>query len=194
VKPSPMPRRRSSLRTGGPPKRKKRMARRAAGLRARSVKPGLRAVIRAAKDSVEARSGGLCEACGMRRARDWHHRKNKSQGGLWSPENGLHVCRPCHRWIGRERLAARARGWAVWRKEDPAEVAVWRRQDAWVWLTPAGGLAEIKDFTGSTDQQCPSVARGLRCALGELHDGDHECGLVFWPVTDEERQAWRITV
>jgi hypothetical protein len=30
---------------------------------------------------------------------------------------------------------------------------------------------------------------GLRCALDVLHDGDHECGLVLWPHTSEERAS-----
>jgi hypothetical protein len=199
VKPSPMPRRRSSMRPGGPPKRKKRMARRVAGLRARSVKPGLRAVERAARTAVYARSGRLCEGpCGARRAVDWHHRLRDGQGGLWAPENGLHVCRSCHRWITEHPTAARARGWHVWSYEDPAEVPVWRRQDAWVWLRPAGGLEEVPYYSGSTAQRCRSELErpgdALRCEIGELHDGDHINGLVRWPVTDEERQAWRITV
>lgn len=52
---------------------------------------------------VYARSGGVCECCGARRAESWSHRVAKSRGGLWSPSNGLHLCgdgtRLCHGWL-----------------------------------------------------------------------------------------------
>lgn len=49
-----------------------------------------------ARRFVYARSGGQCEVrilgvC-LGRATNWHHRINRSQGGLWLPSNGLHVC------------------------------------------------------------------------------------------------------
>ncbi|GAB3429903.1 HNH endonuclease [Actinophytocola sediminis] len=198
MKRSPMSHRRTVLRSGDPLKRRKNLARRSAGLRARATKPGLRAVERAARQAVYARSGRLCEGpCGARRALDWHHRQRDGQGGAWSPQNGMHLCRPCHRWITEHPAEARARGWHVWSHENPADVPVWRRQDAWVRLTPAGGLAEVEDYPGSTDRQCFALISCLddilRCERGELHDGDHINGLVRRPVTDEERMAWRIT-
>lgn len=145
------------------------------------------------KDVVAARSGGLCEACGMRRVADVHHRKNRSQGGTWDPANLLGLCRTCHDWIGGNRAVARARGWAVFRGDDPALTAVLRR-GSWVVLGGDGAVTPILNYPGADWGQCESeVARptggGLRCALGVLHDGDHECGLVRWPHTSEERAS-----
>lgn len=58
---------------------------------------------RLARRIVRARSGGRCEArlpgC-FGRAHTFHHRLRRSQGGPWTPSNGLDVCgdgtRGCH--------------------------------------------------------------------------------------------------
>lgn len=146
---------------------------------------------RAARKAVRARSGGVCEVCGMRRATDFHHRQNASQCGLWTAENGLGVDRLCHIWITENPIGARVRGWTVWSTEVPAEVALWRRGDAWVLLNGNGSITPVLRYTGGP-YQCMSHLdnpRGgaLRCALGVLHDDDHECGLVTWPQTSKEK-------
>jgi len=192
-----MPRRRTGLRPGAPPKRHTRLKRG----RIRARRPVMSPAEKHGKEVAGARSGGLCEVqitglC-LGRAASFHHRKNRSQGGTWSPENLLHTCgdgtRGCHGWITGERALSRPRGWAVWREENPAEVPVWRRDDAWVLLTADGGLVPVLHHAGGpgdceSTQDCPGEP-GLRCGLGELHDGDHECGLVTWPVSSEERAS-----
>lgn len=76
---------------------------------------------------VYRRAGGLCEICGRNTATEWHHRKNRSQGGTWDPSNGLHVCTACHRRVtntnGSKPLYYRL-GWCVSREQDPAQVPV----------------------------------------------------------------------
>lgn len=92
---------------------------------------------------VAERSEGLCEvqtvACAGR-AREWQHRKNRSQRGTWGAENGLHACSRCHQMIHENPHWARSYGWTVWSHEDPAEVPVLRRGD-WVYLDADGGLS-----------------------------------------------------
>lgn len=191
-----MPRSRSALRPGGPLKRNTPLKRKKRLKAGSSVKTGKRVAEKNGKDVVQARSGGLCEACGMRDAADWQHRKNRSQLGSWSPTNGLGVCRPCHDWIhGHSRdggpNAARARGWTVWSHEDPAEVPV-RRRGYWVLLAEDGSITPVIGYTGGPWQCMNHLERDrsaggpLRCGLGVLHDGDHECGLVTWPQTSKE--------
>lgn len=41
---------------------------------------------------VEARSGGVCEACGDRPASDIHHRQYLSRGGTHDVHNLIHLC------------------------------------------------------------------------------------------------------
>lgn len=71
-----------------------------------------------ARRLVYARSGGRCERCG-RRATEWHHRKNRSQGGLWAASNGIHACSECHRWFTGNPDEACDWGWSVRRFGDP---------------------------------------------------------------------------
>lgn len=77
-----------------------------------------------ARKVVAARSGGICEICHGQAATEWHHRKNRSQGGTWAPSNGLHVCHSCHRRVTEADAACYAAGWRVRPWEDPATVAV----------------------------------------------------------------------
>jgi hypothetical protein len=57
-----------------------------------------------------------------------HHRKKRSQGGDWSPENIVAVCghgtTGCHGWIEHNPEAAHATGWHVKPWENPAEIPV----------------------------------------------------------------------
>lgn len=102
------------------------------------------------REIVYARSGGDCEVriegvC-LGRATNWHHRKNKSQGGLWRPSNGLHLCGSgttgCHGWITHEPKLSYVKGWAVRGCDDPRAVAVLvgRR---FVFLTDGGDYEEL---------------------------------------------------
>lgn len=66
---------------------------------------------------VERRSGEWCEVridgeC-TGAAKDWQHRRNRSQGGTWAASNGLHCCRPCHLFIHHHPKLAMDNGWTV---------------------------------------------------------------------------------
>jgi hypothetical protein len=169
----------------------------------RSRRPAMSPAEKHGKDVAGARSGGVCEVqipgvC-LGAAESFHHRLNKGQGGSWSPENLLHTCgdgtRGCHGWITGERIRSRPRGWMVKRNEqvELAEVPVWRRDDAWVLLTADGRLVPVLHHQGGPGDCDGRLERPgqlpLFCGLGELHDGDHESGLITWPYTSEERAS-----
>lgn len=73
---------------------------------------------------VRARSGGVCEHCLGRMATSASHRKPRSQGGEWTPENITDACgdgvRGCHGWLEANPQKAHDLGWRLWRSEDPA--------------------------------------------------------------------------
>lgn len=91
---------------------------------------------------VERRSGGVCEiqvegVC-VGPATDWCHRRARSQGGTWSPQNGLHGCHECHMWTHAHPSTARVNGWAC-KSYDPIDTGVLRRGE-WVVLDEEGGF------------------------------------------------------
>lgn len=103
-----------------------------------------------ARELVYARSGGDCEVripgvC-LGRATNWHHRRNKSQGGLWLPSNGLHLCGSgttgCHGWITHEPSKSYELGWSIRGHQPPADVEVLYRGQL-VRLDDAGGIEFI---------------------------------------------------
>lgn len=75
---------------------------------------------------VRARSRGICERCAKRRACEWHHRRNRSQGGDWSPANGVDLCTPCHAWITEHPAACYVIGWLVPNGASPEQWPVLR--------------------------------------------------------------------
>jgi hypothetical protein len=89
---------------------------------------------RSTRQAVPNRSGGRCEMCG-KPATNMHHRKNRSQGGRWSPANVLHLCGSgttgCHGYFTNHPNVAYLLGVSVRRNQEPADVAV---------RTPAGLL------------------------------------------------------
>lgn len=93
------------------------------------------------RERLWARSGGMCEKCGQAPATNWHHRKNKSQGGRDNLANALALCGSgttgCHGYVTVEREDAFDKGWAVRRAFDPAETPVYRLEQ-WVLLTDDG--------------------------------------------------------
>jgi len=51
----------------------------------------------------------LCEVCGERFAKDWHHVRPLGAGGKLNQEEMLAVCRTCHNWIHANPGEARKR-------------------------------------------------------------------------------------
>jgi hypothetical protein len=97
---------------------------------------------------VYARSGGICERCSQARGAEWQHRKNRSQGGRWSPENGLHLCSPCHRYVHHNVTESQDNGWSVKSCFDPATKPVLIQNGSrWVYLTPDGGYSDGEAVT-----------------------------------------------
>ena len=92
---------------------------------------------------VYGRSNGVCERCDRARGQEWQHRKNRSQGGLWTPENGLHLCSPCHRYVTVNPAESKIHGWTVPRDEEPLAVSVSLARFARrMFLTPDGDYSE----------------------------------------------------
>lgn len=143
-----MPRRRTTLRPGGPLVRKTGLKRKT-GLTRRAIKastPSMSPAEKAAKDTVKARSGGVCEIqvpgrC-TGRARDFSHRIREGQGGPWSPTNGLHACRACHEWTHRWPIAARVKRWAL-KTTDRLDKPVLYR-GAWALLGEDGSVTPTR--------------------------------------------------
>lgn len=136
------------MKRGGPLTRKTPLARGAGLARAgwtRTLRthppqsrPRVTSAERDARAVVWARSGGICEACGHELATDMHHRKNRSQGGQWSPDNLLHLCRREHQMVTVNPGLARGRGWSVLSTDDPARVPAWLAGRGWHYLAADG--------------------------------------------------------
>lgn len=97
----------------------------------------------AAQKVIKARSGGVCEACGVKRAEQIHHRLYKSRGGFGNPANGLHVCGlgnadGCHG-IAHTAIGEQL-GWSIRSGFDPAVVPVFHKAAQWWWRQTDDGL------------------------------------------------------
>lgn len=91
------------------------------------------------KEVVKARSGGMCEICGIRPGQSVHHRRKQSQQGPWSPSNTLHLCgmgdgsdpTACHDKVSNTRGEYYAFGWLVadagQRDKEP-----WKDKPVWL--------------------------------------------------------------
>jgi len=133
------------MRRGGPLKRTA-MLRRGGPLRQRrKVRPGApppEFSEKYGKDTVHARSDGVCERCGLVRAEEWHHRLNRSQGGTWDPANGLHLCRSCHRVVTGSGQDLFDNGWRI-RRDDPrpaSKIPVLHHAWGFILLDSEGGI------------------------------------------------------
>jgi hypothetical protein len=75
-----------------------------------------------------------------------HHRRKRSQGGLWTPGNCVLVCGSgttgCHGWIEHNPVFARAEGFHVQPWVNPLEVSVFWRMSQWVFLDDDGNLID----------------------------------------------------
>lgn len=132
--------RRTALKRVTPLVNTTRLARRAAVVKHRPCKPGAHTGEHRARRLVRARSGGRCEICGEREATQWHHRKNRSQGGRWDVVNGLDLCAWCHGRVTDTRTQYYLLGWCVERDIDPALVPVQLWHGLYL-LTAAGDYA-----------------------------------------------------
>ncbi len=105
-----------------------------------------------ARKLLAVRSGGRCEICGLRPAREAQHRKNRSQGGTWDLSNLLHVCGHgntdgCHGAIHQNPEAAYANGWSVRRSRVPSEMPAWLTTEygrIYVWLHDDGTKSPVE--------------------------------------------------
>lgn len=127
-------------------------------------KPGESAAEATGRRVVKKRSKGICEiqildVCVVD-ATEWHHRRNRSQQGLWLPGNGLHLCWRCHEAVTNTR-GNRARyehfGWVVPSWRDPLLVKVWYRQARWVWLDNDGGPPQDAPSGTRKEGSCPTT-------------------------------------
>lgn len=100
-----------------------------------------------ARRLVAERSGGLCEICALATAREWHHRKNRSQGGRWEAGNGMHLCRADHAYVTEHPAEAARNGWTV-RSFEPCSVPVVRR-GKWVRFDDEGGFEPVEKGTAA---------------------------------------------
>jgi hypothetical protein len=103
---------------------------------------------------VSERNVNTCEGCG-RRGESFAHRVRRSQGGPWTPSNGLRLCGSgttgCHGRSGHEPVLAKALGWEL-RPDQAADleleptlirpVMLWL---AWWRLDDQGGYTWVRD-------------------------------------------------
>lgn len=97
---------------------------------------------RRCRDTVTNRADTLCERCHRTTGVDHHHRRNRSQGGKWTPANIVLLCRPCHHLVTVDVPLARAEGFNVRSFEDERVVPV-LRWGSWVVLDDAGGMKPV---------------------------------------------------
>ena len=92
-------------------------------------------ITKAQRITLGVRSGGHCEICHTAVATNWHHRKNRSQGGDNSLSNAMHLCGSgstgCHGRVTENPAEAYEFGWSVRSGFVPAEVPVWL---GWRWM------------------------------------------------------------
>lgn len=93
---------------------------------------------------VLARSGGLCERCGVF-GYTVHHRMKRSQAGPWSGSNCVALCgdgvRGCHGFVEANPNAAWEEGWHVRPWEKPGERLIRKSIHGVVLLDDEGGIA-----------------------------------------------------
>ncbi|OYN81719.1 HNH endonuclease [Mycolicibacterium sphagni] len=98
---------------------------------------------------TKERCEGFCERCCYGGTLTLHHRKKRSQGGLWTAENCVQLCghgtAGCHGWVEHNPNAAAAEGWHVRPWEDPAAIPLLWRGSTWVLLTPEGTFTDDAD-------------------------------------------------
>lgn len=99
---------------------------------------------------VYARSGRVCEICGLRGAMNVSHRKAEGRGGCWCVTNLIDVCGVgslpgwCHGRVHADLDGeSTAAGWTVKSDHDPASVPVVLARWGRVLLLPDGGVQPL---------------------------------------------------
>ena len=94
---------------------------------------------------VKARARGACERCAKEGGLTLHHRKKRSQGGDWTPQNCVMLCGSgttgCHGWVEDNPDTAEVYGWHVRPWDDPLDVPILYHGGAFTYLTEDGGHA-----------------------------------------------------
>ena len=100
----------------------------------------------AQRELLLLRSQGVCELCGAAQATNWHHRKNRSQGGGNSLSNAMHLCGSgttgCHGMVTEHPSDSFDNGWSVKSFANPADIVV-KRQGEWVLLDDLGYVTPV---------------------------------------------------
>jgi len=123
----------------------------------------------AARRLIVARSGGVCEGCGVAPASQIHHRLFKSRLGFGNPANGLHVCvgavggniDGCHG-TAHAGYIGESLGWSIRSGFDPLLVPTFRRVDATWWRF---------DDAGDKEQINPLTAIEYLVLIGAIREG-----------------------
>ena len=139
LKPTPMPPRQS------PMARSQSLTRQAA----KAKRPKVTPEEKHARDTVRARSGGVCEICDAARATNFQHRLAKAHGGPWEVANGLAVCgmgnvSGCHGRIHQNPIEAEANGWTVLSGHDFRSIPVLHAVHGRVLLGDDGSITPVE--------------------------------------------------
>lgn len=108
---------------------------------------------------VRERSGGLCEICSTPGVQ-MHHRRNRSQGGSWTPQNIMHLCVGCHGRVTLHPSWATENGYTIQGRLDgdaPETVPVLIRGERCI-LEDDGSVVVIPPVT-AVCPDCPLWAR-----------------------------------
>ena len=106
--------RKTPLKSGGPIKKAAPRAREPRGTWATRKTGSTSDFTPEAKREITRRSRGWCEMPGCQRyGQHLHHRLMRSQGGMGTAENGMHVCRPHHEYIHAHPALAYEMGWLI---------------------------------------------------------------------------------
>lgn len=100
---------------------------------------------------VEARSGGVCERCGQRRATHKHHRKLRRFGDH-KAANIVDLCTECHVEVHARPADSYASGFMVRSTNNPRIVPVKHARFGWVRLLDNGDV-EPTAWTDKEKQQ-----------------------------------------
>lgn len=103
---------------------------------------------RSCRKLVYERSEQFCErCCNGSRPLSVHHRKKRSQGGLWTAENCVLLCghgtRGCHGWVEHNPAFAHADGFHVRPWEEPCDRPLHWRKTRWVYLMENGSMIDV---------------------------------------------------